>query len=215
MATHSRRCHRIKNTKNNMYLKEDLEKMEISRLMEIAHDVGVKVSSNDSQENVIYAILDKYAIDSAAESMANTKRKRTRITSKDKDKVYTVNGKEGKTLTPNLPSVRRNLRSTNCWHQRRSSRMRQSRQNPWYRRNCFPRWRMPQKACQTCSQEAWTQVEERTGGHCAAKGCRRGRPSSATVRSRSRCRSHSHSRAKCTSYGYRRNGGRTEGERAA
>ena len=72
--------------------------MEISRLMEIAHDVGVKVSSNDSQENVIYAILDKYAIDSAAESMANTKRKRTRITSKDKDKVYTVNGKEGENL---------------------------------------------------------------------------------------------------------------------
>ncbi len=72
--------------------------MEISRLMEIAHDVGVKVSSNDSQENVIYAILDKYAIDSAAESMANTKRKRTRITSKDKDKVYTVNGKDGENL---------------------------------------------------------------------------------------------------------------------
>ncbi len=83
-----------------MYLKEDLEKMEISKLMEIAHDIGVKVSSNDSQENVIYAILDKHAIDSAAESMANanTKRKRTRIAGKDKDKVYTVSGKDGENL---------------------------------------------------------------------------------------------------------------------
>ncbi len=74
--------------------------MEISKLMEIAHDIGVKVSSNDSQENVIYAILDKHAIDSAAESVANanTKRKRTRIAGKDKDKVYTVSGKDGENL---------------------------------------------------------------------------------------------------------------------
>ena len=40
-----------------MYLKEDLEKMEISQLMEIAHEVGVKVSPDDSLESVIYAIL--------------------------------------------------------------------------------------------------------------------------------------------------------------
>lgn len=81
-----------------MYLKEDLEKMEISQLMEIAHEVGVKVSPDDSLESVIYAILDKHAIDSAAESVANTKRKRTRIAKKEKDKVYTVSGKDGENL---------------------------------------------------------------------------------------------------------------------
>ena len=86
--------------------------MEISQLMEIAHEVGVKVSPDDSLESVIYAILDKHAIDSAAESVANTKRKRTRIAKKEKDKVYTVSGKTEKTLIQSLQSARRNLLST-------------------------------------------------------------------------------------------------------
>ena len=61
--------------------------------MAIAEELGVKVSQDDELDKVIYDILDR-----AAESAANggaAKPKRKRITKKDTDKVYTVNGKEG------------------------------------------------------------------------------------------------------------------------
>ena len=80
-----------------MYTKEELEKLSIPELMEIASELGVKVSQNDELESVIYAILDKAAENSAA-GIATPKRKRTRITKKDTDKVYTVNGSDGENL---------------------------------------------------------------------------------------------------------------------
>ncbi|MBQ8706198.1 MAG: transcription termination factor Rho [Paludibacteraceae bacterium] len=83
-----------------MYTKNELEQMDIPQLMEIANDLGVKVSQDDELETVIYAILDKAAEDSAANS-STTKRKRTRITKKDNNKVYTVNGAEGENLDVN------------------------------------------------------------------------------------------------------------------
>ena len=76
-----------------MYTKEELEQMEPAQLLAIAADLGVKVTQDDELEKVVYAILDQAAIDSASGSTA--KRKRTRITKKDTDKVYTVSGKEG------------------------------------------------------------------------------------------------------------------------
>ena len=80
-----------------MYTKEQLENMAVPELLEVAAKLGVKVSQNDSSETVIYDILDKAAIDSAAED-ASPKRKRTRIAKKDTDKVYTVTGEEGENL---------------------------------------------------------------------------------------------------------------------
>jgi transcription termination factor Rho len=80
-----------------MYTKEDLEKLPIPELMEIASEVGVKVKQNDELETVIYAILDKAAENSAA-GIAAPKRKRTRIAKKDNSKVYTVNGSDGENL---------------------------------------------------------------------------------------------------------------------
>ena len=77
-----------------MYTKEELEQMEIPQLMGIAEDLGLKTDQNDQLENVIYAILDKAAEQSASGDTGN-KRKRTRIVKKDTDRVYTVNGKEG------------------------------------------------------------------------------------------------------------------------
>lgn len=77
-----------------MYTKEELEQMEIPQLMGIAEDLGLKIDQNDQLENVIYAILDKAAEQSASSDTGN-KRKRTRIVKKDTDRVYTVNGKEG------------------------------------------------------------------------------------------------------------------------
>ena len=81
-----------------MYTKEELEKLPIPELMEVAADLDIKVSQNDELENVIYAILDKAAENSAA-GVATPKRKRTRIT-KDNSKVYTVNGTDGESLDP-------------------------------------------------------------------------------------------------------------------
>ena len=78
-----------------MYTKEELEQMEVTQLMAVAEQVGVKVSQNDEKEKVIYDILDKAAIDSAAESTTGTKRKRTRIAKKDTGHIYSVKGKEG------------------------------------------------------------------------------------------------------------------------
>lgn len=77
-----------------MYTKQELEAMEIPLLMDIANKLGVKVTPNDELEEVIYAILDKAAVE-AASTAAPAKKKRTRIVKKDTNKVYTVNGKEG------------------------------------------------------------------------------------------------------------------------
>ena len=79
-----------------MYTKEELEKLSIPELMEIANELGIKVSQDDELETVIYDILDKAAENSAA-GVPTPKRKRTRI-AKDNSKVYTVNGSEGENL---------------------------------------------------------------------------------------------------------------------
>ena len=79
-----------------MYTKDELAKLPIPELMEIANELGVKVSQDDELETVIYAILDKAAENSAA-GVATPKRKRTRI-AKDTNKVYTVNGSDGENL---------------------------------------------------------------------------------------------------------------------
>ena len=79
-----------------MYTKQELEKLSIPELLEIASELGIKVSQNDEFETVIYAILDKAAENSAA-GVPTPKRKRTRI-AKDNSKVYTVNGTDGENL---------------------------------------------------------------------------------------------------------------------
>ena len=78
-----------------MYKKEELESMEIPELMGVAADLGIKVSPKDELQDVIYAILDKAAENSAAGIPDQPKRKRTRISKKDTDRVYTVKGEEG------------------------------------------------------------------------------------------------------------------------
>ena len=63
--------------------------------MGVAADLGIKVSPKDELQDVIYAILDKAAENSAAGIPDQPKRKRTRISKKDTDRVYTVKGEEG------------------------------------------------------------------------------------------------------------------------
>ena len=73
-----------------MYTKEELEAMDVTQLMGIAQEMGVKVNPDDALETVVYAILDR-----AAEESATPKRKRTRILKKDTSRVYSVKGNEG------------------------------------------------------------------------------------------------------------------------
>ncbi len=72
--------------------------MEAGQLMAIAQQFGVKVSQNDSKESVIYDILDRAAIESAANESTSPKKKRTRIAKQDPDHVYSVTGDEGENL---------------------------------------------------------------------------------------------------------------------
>ena len=81
-----------------MYKKEELEAMEIPQLMGIANELGIKVSQDSALEDVIYAIIDKAAENSAENSDDAPKKKRTRIAKKDTSKVYTVKGKDGENL---------------------------------------------------------------------------------------------------------------------
>ena len=80
-----------------MYTKEELEAMEIPELMGIANELGVSVSQDSALEDVIYAIIDK-AAENSAQSEDAPKRKRTRIAKKDTSKVYTVKGQDGANL---------------------------------------------------------------------------------------------------------------------
>ena len=64
----------------------------------IAHELGAEYASGANQDDIVYAILDKQAEIKSSESPATTKRRRSRITKKDPDKVYSVNGKDGENL---------------------------------------------------------------------------------------------------------------------
>ena len=78
-----------------MYSKDELLSKNIAELEEIAEQTGVKIKSSDSQEDIIYSILDKQAEIEGNKNPLGTKRRRTRIVKKDTDRVYSVNGKEG------------------------------------------------------------------------------------------------------------------------
>ena len=78
-----------------MYNKEELLSKSISELEDIAKELNVTIKSGASMEDIVYDIIEAQAIDYASKNPMGTKRKRTRITKKDTDRVYSVNGKEG------------------------------------------------------------------------------------------------------------------------
>ncbi len=80
-----------------MYTKEELESMDIPQLVGIADQLGIKVTPDDKMEDVVYAILDK-AAENSASADDSPKKKRTRIAKKDTSKVYTVKGNDGENL---------------------------------------------------------------------------------------------------------------------
>lgn len=78
-----------------MYSKDELSDKNISELQDIANNLGINVQNNTSNEELVYAILDRQAEMEGNKNPLGTKRRRTRIVKKDTDKVYTVNGSEG------------------------------------------------------------------------------------------------------------------------
>ena len=95
-----------------MYSKDDLLSKGIPELVDIADAMGAEYKSEDSQETLIYSILDKQAeIEGKKSSAAATKRKRVRIVKKDTDHVYSVSGKEGENfdLKKNKPATEQTL----------------------------------------------------------------------------------------------------------
>ena len=81
-----------------MYSKDELLPKSISDLKVIAEGLGATIHANDSQEDIIYAILDKQAIEEGNKNPLTTKRKRTRIAKKETNHVYSVKGKAGENL---------------------------------------------------------------------------------------------------------------------
>ena len=78
-----------------MYSKDELLSKSISELEDIAQNIGVQLNSADSQDEIVYAILDKQAEVEGNKNPLGTKRKRVRITKKDTDRVYSVKGSDG------------------------------------------------------------------------------------------------------------------------
>lgn len=78
-----------------MYSKDELSSKSISELEDIANENGIQINNDTTQEDIIYAILDKQAEIEGNKNPLGTKRRRTRILKKDTDRVYSVNGKDG------------------------------------------------------------------------------------------------------------------------
>ena len=78
-----------------MYSKDELSSKSMSELEEIAKSADIDVNNSKTQEDIIYASLDKQAEVEGNKNPLGTKRRRTRILKKDTDRVYSVNGKEG------------------------------------------------------------------------------------------------------------------------
>ena len=92
-----------------MFSKEELLEKDIPELENIAKDLEVDYKKSDDKEAIIYAILDRQAVNAGiSHPMGTTKRKRTRITKKDSDKVYTVHGKEGENFDLQKNKVQNN-----------------------------------------------------------------------------------------------------------
>ena len=82
-----------------MYNKDELLSKDIAVLDGIAHELGAEYNPDANKEDIVYAILDKQAVIKGSETPSSTsKRRRSRITKKDPDKVYSVNGKDGENL---------------------------------------------------------------------------------------------------------------------
>ena len=78
-----------------MLSKEELLEKDVSELETIAQKSGAVYNQGDGKDKLVYAILDRQAEELSTARPSESKRKRTRITRKDTDRVYSVHGDEG------------------------------------------------------------------------------------------------------------------------
>ncbi len=78
-----------------MYSKDELSAKSVQQLQDIAKEISAEYNTDNNQEELIYAILDKQAVVEGETNPLGTKRRRTRIAKRETDRVYSVNGKEG------------------------------------------------------------------------------------------------------------------------
>lgn len=78
-----------------MLNKDELLSKNIAELEEIAAQIGAEYKSGYDKESIIYAILDRQAVEGSHNTANTAKRRRARIVKKDTDHVYTVSGKDG------------------------------------------------------------------------------------------------------------------------
>ena len=71
-----------------MYSKDELSSKNLSELEDIAKTAGIDVDNSKTQEEIIYAILDKQAEVEGNKNPLGTKRRRTRILKKDTDNSH-------------------------------------------------------------------------------------------------------------------------------
>ena len=77
-----------------MFSKEELLETDIPELESIAKYLEAEYKKTDDKESIIYAILDRQAMNAgASHPLGTTKRKRTRIKKKETNKTYNVDGK--------------------------------------------------------------------------------------------------------------------------
>jgi transcription termination factor Rho len=76
-----------------MYSKEELLSKNVSELEDIAKNLNADFNTGSNKNDIVYAILDKQAMNESLASSA--RRKRVRIATKKEDHVYSVKGKEG------------------------------------------------------------------------------------------------------------------------
>ena len=78
-----------------MLSKEELLEKDVSELETIAQKSGAVYNPGEDKDKLVYAILDRQAEELSTARPSESKRKRTRITRKDTDRVYSVHGDEG------------------------------------------------------------------------------------------------------------------------
>ncbi len=78
-----------------MYNKDELLSKDVPALVGIASELGLNPHDYSEQEGLIYAILDKQAINESSRAVASAKHKRTRIAKQEPDRVYSVKGRAG------------------------------------------------------------------------------------------------------------------------
>ena len=82
-----------------MYSKEELLSKSVTDLVDIANELGLDSTRYVSQDDAVYAILDRQAeVEGSKNPLTSSKHKRTRIVRKDTDHVYSVKGKSGENL---------------------------------------------------------------------------------------------------------------------